>query len=154
MLVVAAVASQPQRASAMLLLLLLFLVSTNCHAQGLQLTESVLQDIETHVDCDMSLLRSSSVAAGSTWDSIISIQRRLDGKGFHRSFQLHIAPASTDSTQDVQGCALSLLQPLPSSIFVDPYQLEDLTRSIDSSGAHKDGYGYNFKLLGPLDLEL
>jgi hypothetical protein len=140
----------------MVLLLLLFIVSSINYdtAQALQPTETVFQDLQTYLHYDVNLLQSSSAAAGSTWDSIISIQRRLDGKGFHRSLQLQIAPASTDSTQDTHGCVLSLLQPLPSSVYADPYQLEDLTRSIDSSGSNKAGYNYVFKLLGPLDLEL
>jgi hypothetical protein len=145
-----------KRNAVAILVVLVLVVSINCHesAQGLQPTETVLQDLETYLRYDVNLLQSSSAAAGSTWDSIISIQRRLDGKGFHRSLQLQIAPASTHSTRDLQGCVLSLLQPLPSSIFADPYQLKDLTRSAYSSGSHAAGYDYVFKLLGPLDLEL
>ena len=40
---------------------------------------------------------------------------------------------------------LPLLQPLPSGLFADPYQLDDLRRTRPGS---------RFQLLGPLDLEL
>uniref|UniRef100_A0A383WGT5 Phosphatidylinositol-glycan biosynthesis class X protein n=1 Tax=Tetradesmus obliquus TaxID=3088 RepID=A0A383WGT5_TETOB len=58
-----------------------------------------------------------------------------------------------------EGCQTSLLQLLPSSIYADPYQLEDLVRSSSSDAAAgpsstAEGTAYTFQLLGPLDLEL
>lgn len=74
--------------------------------------------------------------------------------------------APTDRTYK-EGCEMWLLQPLPSSIFADPYQLEDLTRAAAATSNNSrspsdpqqqqpqnDEYRYSFKLLGPLDLEL
>lgn len=125
------------------LLLLLLINISRVHCQGL--TDTVLADLAPHLQEDASQLLEQSKAAAD-WGSIVSIRRSLQGTGFHRSLRLQIAPPATGS---VPGCGLSLLQPLPSSIFADPYQLEDLTRT-----STQVGYGYTFSLLGPLDLEL
>jgi hypothetical protein len=130
------------RLRAFILLLLLINIS-RVHCQGL--TDTVLAELATHLQLDAAQLQEQSTAA-SDWGSTVSIQRNLQGTGFHRSLRLQIAPAAAAS---VGACGLSLLQPLPSSIFADPYQLEDLTRT-----STQVGYDYAFSLLGPLDLEL
>lgn len=127
-----------------LLLVLIFSFSSRLQCQGL--TDTVLAELASHLQLDASLLQAKSTA---DWGSVVSIQRSLQGTGFHRSLRLQIAPAAAgSSTRSAEGCGLSLLQPLPSSIFADPYQLEDLTRSTQA------GHDYTFSLLGPLDLEL
>lgn len=129
-----------------LLLLLLFSCSSRLHCQGF--TDTVLAELASHLQLDASQLQEQSTAAAD-WGSVVSIQRSLQGTGFHRSLRLQIAPAAAgSSTRSVEGCGLSLLQPLPSSIFADPYQLEDLMRITQA------GYDYTFSLLGTLDLEL
>lgn len=136
------------------LLVLLLLLGTSCSANQLQappLTDSVLQELASHLGVDASTLQQPQAA----WDSSsLSIHRRLEGKGFHKTLHLHLQAAAAALPQGTEGCHLSLLQPLPSSIFADPYQLEDLTRPSGSGSTRKAGYAYTFKLLGPLDLEL
>jgi hypothetical protein len=109
--------------------------------------------LNLHVD--PTTLRST-IEDAAALDGIVSMQRRLDGKGFHKSLHLQIAaadPAGGVTTSFVH-CPVSLLQPLPSSIFADPYQLGDLTRSAHRGSSKVEGYAYSFQLLGPLDLEL
>jgi hypothetical protein len=94
----------------------------------------------------------------ATWQQQFSIQRELHGNGFHQTLEYKVELHSS-SLASLQGCRISLLQPLPSSIYADPYQLEDLVRSSSSSvpaGGSSTGEStsYAFKLLGPLDLEL
>lgn len=134
----------PPGRSRTLLVLLLFSFSSRLHCHGL--TDTVLAELASHLQLDASRLQEQSTA---DWGRVVSIQRSLQGTGFHRSLRLQIAPAAPgSSTHSAGGCRLSLLQPLPRSIFADPYQLEDLTRSTQA------GYDYTFSLLGPLDLEL
>lgn len=138
--------------------LLLLLTISNClySPTALQLTDAVVTELA-------SILKSThqqivdSTTTEAAWDDTVSIQRKLQGKGFHRTLHLHIqsVAAAGQHAALLDACQLSLLQPLPSSVFADPYQLEDLTRtSGNSSSSHKPGYGYTFQLLGPLDLEL
>jgi hypothetical protein len=72
----------------------------------------------------------------------VTASRLLYGSGFHRTLQQTVAVGSSSSAD---ACQLATVQHLPSSYFVDPYQLEDLAR--------KEA-GLSFELLGPLDLEL
>lgn len=96
--------------------------------------------------------------SSNTWQQQFRIHRELQGAGFHRTLVFNIKCIEQHSI-DLQGCQTSLLQPLPSSIYADPYQLEDLARSSSSSLATEaigsaGGGPYNFKVLGTLDLEL
>jgi hypothetical protein len=107
--------------------------------------------------------------SGAAWDSVVSMRRTLLGSGFHRDLQLHVkaaaaggggggadagAAATPQAVGLLRGCELSLLQPLPSTVFADPYQLEGLARSSSSSRGSSDSSPSTFTLLGPLDLEL
>jgi hypothetical protein len=94
----------------------------------------------------------------ATWQAQFRVLRALHGAGFHRTLILTVQ-YSEASSQSLEGCQTSLLQPLPSSIYADPYQLEDLERSGSSDVAAAassiaEGTTYKFQLLGPLDLEL
>jgi hypothetical protein len=72
------------------------------------------------------------------------LQRRLTGNGFHRTLHLDLQLDGLPS--GVSGaCRPALLQPLPSGLFADPYQLDDLQRA---------AAGAAFGVVGPLDLEL
>lgn len=68
--------------------------------------------------------------------------RSLSGRGFHRTLRLQLRAARGGGGAP---CTVALLQPLPSGLFADPYQLEDLARARP---------GARFDLLGPVDLEL
>lgn len=140
---------------ALLLLLLLVLLSAcSSRPQALPLTEIVWSELASNLQVDPTTLRST-IEDAAAWDSIVSMQRRLDGKGFHKTLHIQIAAAApAGSVTSFDRCLISLLQPLPSSIFADPYQLEDLTRSAERDSSTIEGYAYSFQLLGPLDLEL
>lgn len=157
-----------------LLLLLLVLTSSSCSSatarnahSSWQVPQHIITELEAHLRASFvqpanTPSSSSAAAAAVTWGGILDIHRRLDGTGFHRTLELRLAPAAEGSIARFAGCSLSLLQPLPSSVFADPYQLEDVTRlSISSNSSSSSdqrhaagGYSYTFELLGPLDLEL
>jgi len=141
-----------------LLLLLLLHLSIICSTSKEEgtITQTIAEELAAHLHTDTGQLTDNSFGA-RTWGSILSIKRSLEGTGFHRTLKLELNYDAEDVT--LEGCQLSLLQPLPSGVFADPYQLEDLTRSSAGSAAGPDspvsgGYSYTFKLLGPLDLEL
>jgi hypothetical protein len=149
---------RPGEAASCSRFLLLLLLMSDCLycATALQPTDAVMTELASVLGSTYQQLVNSSTAEAA-WDDAVSIQRRLEGKGFHRTLHLHIQPAAAAGQHfaSLDACQLSLLQPLPSSVFADPYQLEDLTRIPgNSSSSHKPGYGYTFQLLGPLDLEL
>lgn len=73
----------------------------------------------------------------------LSVSRALAGRGLHRALRLRLSGLRGPPAGGV--CRAALLQPLPSGVFADPYQLADLERA--SPGAR-------YTLLGPLDLEL
>jgi len=75
--------------------------------------------------------------------STVNLRRHLTGQGFHRS--LHMNLQLDGLIGGAAECRLALLQLLPSGLFADPYQLDDLQRNAP---------GASFTLLGPLDLEL
>lgn len=137
----------------LLLLLLLHLSVTCSTSQEGTITQTIAEELAADLHTDTGQLTGNSFGA-RTWDSVFSIKRSLEGTGFHRTLKLELNYDAEDVT--FEGCQLSLLQLLPSSVFADPYQLEDLTRSSAGSAAEpvSGGYSYTFKLLGPLDLEL
>jgi hypothetical protein len=128
-------------------------------AYGWQVPNDLAGLIADHLMAPAASIRDSS----STWHQQFLIHRELRDAGFHRTLMYSIQ-RRTDNAAHLQGCQTSLLQPLPSSIYADPYQLEDLMRSTSSSGS--DGSldtvtsttarssSFTFQLLGPLDLEL
>jgi hypothetical protein len=136
--------------------LLLVVIISNCFysTTSLQLTDTVVTELVSVLGSIQHQLQDSTTA-GASWDIVVGIQRRLEGKGFHRTLHLQLKPAAAarEHAASLDACLLSVLQPLPSSVFADPYQLEDLTRT-PSNSSSKPGYGYTFQLLGPLDLEL
>ena len=136
----------------LLLLVLLLCASGSCSgSRSWALSETVLDELNQHLG--VSVQRpGDSTSRPSNWADVISIHRRLDGIGFHRTLELQLGPPTAADASPFEGCLPLLLQPLPSSVFADPYQLEDLTRGSCQSAAN--GYDYSFKLLGPLDLEL
>jgi hypothetical protein len=85
------------------------------------------------------------------WSAAVRLRRSLAGKGFHRTLGVRLeadAPRGVGgaaAAAAASGCRAALVQPLPSGLFADPYQLGDLERT---------GAGARFTLLGPLDLEL
>ena len=70
------------------------------------------------------------------------VARSITGAGFHRTLEQNV---TVTSSKAAGGCQLATVQHLPSSVFVDPYQLEDLSRKESE---------LSFQLVGPLDLEL
>lgn len=83
------------------------------------------------------------------FDDGVRPSRELQGEGFHRTLHIRLQaphlPAARTGGVAASPCRAALLQPLPSGVFADPYQLEDLQRSRP---------GTRFHLVGPLDLEL
>ncbi|GBF90927.1 hypothetical protein Rsub_03782 [Raphidocelis subcapitata] len=94
----------------------------------------------------------AALRAAAPWNSAaVRLTRELDGAGFHRTLSLRVdaagaVPAAAAAAAGPAACRLVLLQPLPSGLFADPYQLEDLRRTSPAAP--------RFELLGPLDLEL
>jgi hypothetical protein len=129
------------------------LLTSNC--TGWHFSESITRDLASHLGAGAAAADiQHSTDHAASWDSLLSIRRQLTGSGFHKTLQLELHPVPS-SVGSAQACQLSLLQPLPSSIFADPYQLEDLTRGSEGSAAGAaPGYSYSFSLLGALDLEL
>ena len=76
------------------------------------------------------------------WSAAVRMERVLSGQGFHRTLNLRV---TADRRRNAAGCNVALVQPLPSGLFADPYQLGDVERTRP---------GVRFTLLGPLDLEL
>jgi hypothetical protein len=88
-----------------------------------------------------AVLRGAAPWAGGG----VQLTRALNGAGFHRALSLRVAVPRTAAAR-LGACRLVLLQPLPSGLFADPYQLEDLRRTSHAAPQSE--------LLGPLDLEL
>jgi hypothetical protein len=136
---------------------------------------SLASTLASHLGVQPALL---TAATHNTlpWSSFITIDRQLQGTGFHRTLHLRLRQAhpyagdtaaadaaaspSDEGAEEhyhtLLGCALSLLQPLPPSIFADPYELQGITTSGggSSSSSSSNDQAYTFTLLGPLDLEL
>jgi hypothetical protein len=144
-------------AGKLLLLWSMLVVVCSLHAKnayGWNITHDLAGLIEDHLVAPAGSLKDSS----STWQQQFRIHRELHGAGFHRTLTVSVQH-KYDDTAHLHGCQTSLLQPLPSSIYADPYQLEDLLRSrssnkdtVTSTAAGRRPF--NFQLLGLLDLEL
>lgn len=82
------------------------------------------------------------------WKEALHVSTSLEGSGFHRTLLLSISgPLDVDlmhGSRNLSMCGLAALVPLPSELFIDPYQLEN------EFAAH---HGLNWKLFGSLDLE-
>jgi hypothetical protein len=88
-------------------------------------------------------ISTAAVAAAPPWPAEVRLRRELLGRGFHRTLVATLeAPAPAGGAPR---CRVALLQPLPSGLFADPYQLADLRRGMP---------GAAFEVAGPLDLEL
>lgn len=99
-------------------------------------------------------IATAALQEAPAWDATSTrLQRQLLDQGFHRTLKLQLFGLPSPGQWDALGkragaspsCSLVLLQQLPSGLFADPYQLEELQRK---------SIGTQFKLLGPLDLEL
>lgn len=84
-------------------------------------------------------------APDTPWSARVTLQRSLDGSGFHQTLHYTFEGPAASSVASKRSCQLALVQPLPPDLFADPYQLSDIVRY------HRD---FEFELLGPLDLEL
>ena len=121
---------------------------------GLDPASAIAAEAAARVGAPPAALRAPSEwgAARGSSSSGARVTRRLEGAGgFHRTLHLELE-LDVDGEAPPGGgvCRAALLQPLPSGLFADPYQLEDLARASASSS----GGGANFSLHGPLDLEL
>jgi hypothetical protein len=128
--------------------------SNTKNAYGWYIPNDLTVLIADHLVAPAGSLKDSS----STWQHQFRIHRELHGAGFHRTLKINIQRINDDAAH-LQGCHMSLLQPLPSSIYADPYQLEDLVRSSSSNedtvtSSLAGQSSFQFQLLGPLDLEL
>jgi len=122
-----------------------------CAVSAWSFPEQLAADVAHHLQINSQHLLQP---VSSPWGTVLNIKRELQGQGFHRTLHLVLQINQTADSQ-LQGCSLALLQHLPSSVFVDPYQLEDLLRLSATSYTLPDArYAYSFKLFGPLDLEL
>jgi hypothetical protein len=128
--------------------------STAHNAYAWRIPNDLAGLIADHLMIPTGSLKDSS----STWQQQFRMHRELHGAGLHRTLIINIQRIKDDASH-LRGCQISLLQPLPSSIYADPYQLEDLVRSSSSNEAELRSStagrsSFEFQLLGPLDLEL
>jgi hypothetical protein len=84
----------------------------------------------------------------------LRLDRSLHGHGFHRTLKYQLKRTHRRELLKLvsgppRGCAVSLLQPLPSLVFADPYQLQQIVARGGQRGTH-----FSFQLYGPVDLEL
>ncbi len=108
--------------------------------QAPQVPPALLEEAAQH----LQLEPGETLQEAPAWGSEVHLSRDLLGAGFHQTVAFNIsAPAPAEASTGT--CRLALLQPLPSDFYADPYQLEDLARTRGS---------FEFKLFGPLDLEL
>lgn len=84
-------------------------------------------------------------SAPNETNKLYSVGVAISGTGFHRQVHYAVSRAAGGQQPTQPPKQVLLIQYLPSSLFADPYQLEDVVRSKGN---------FTFRLFGPLDLEL
>lgn len=126
--------------------------------------------LQTELAAALNLPAAHLSKSHDPWDSSFKVEQQLLGTGFHRKVEYTVQYEALDA-QELQDCQLLLLQYLPSSIYADPYQLEDMSRAnsksetanistgvgnssvTTSNTGSRSATAFGFQLLGPLDLE-
>lgn len=119
------------------------------HVCGLQLNSGLQDELAAALGVSAAQLAHST----DTWHSKFTVDRQILGSGFHRTVSYNVQYTALVA-QELRECKLALLQYLPSSLYADPYQLEDISRAATGPAAAPTSSAFAFQLLGPVDLEL